>query len=250
MSKKRLRIFAGPNGSGKSTIFEAVNSRFKCPHFVNADLIERQLSGNGRFSFDDFNVFVREGVFREAFRESGLYEKNQQEYGTSEDIYNSIKVTKQNNLTLDKHLVNSYFAAFVADFLRFNMLNIVENFSVETVMSDPSKLDYMRTAAKMGYRIYLYFVSTKDVSINLDRISQRKEEGGHGVPEDKTRSRYERSLSLLYEAMTLSDRTYFFDNSGEQWELLAEWDGGLGDLTLKVDSVPSWFNNYLLIKLA
>lgn len=60
MSTKRLRIFAGPNGSGKSTIFEAVNSRFKCPHFVNADLIERQLRTAGRFSFDDFNILVRE----------------------------------------------------------------------------------------------------------------------------------------------------------------------------------------------
>lgn len=129
------------------------------------------------------------------------------------------------------------------------MLNIVENFSVETVMSDPSKLDYFRTAAKMGYRIYLYFVSTKDVTINIGRVNQRVEEGGHSVPENKIQTRYKGSMGLLYEAMKLSDRAYIFDNSDEQYELLAEWDGATQDLTIKVDTVPSWFHDSLLKRM-
>ena len=70
------------------------------------------------------------------------------------------------------------------------MLNIVEAFTVETVMSDESKLEYIRLAQSMGYRIYLYFVSTKDVEINIGRVRFRVETGGHDVPEAKIRKRY------------------------------------------------------------
>lgn len=82
-------------------------------------------------------------------------------------------------------LIDSYFAAFIAEFLRLKMLNIVEAFTVETVMSDESELEYIRLAKSMGYRIYLYFVSTKDVEINIGRVRFRVETGGHDVPKAK-----------------------------------------------------------------
>ncbi len=37
--------------------------------------------------------------------------------------------------------------------------------------------------------------------------------GGHPVPEDRIRLRYERSLKLLLPAITLCDRAVLFDNS-------------------------------------
>lgn len=55
----------------------------------------------------------------------------------------------------------------------------------------------MRQAQALGYRTYLYFVSTEDPEINVDRVRIRVEEGGHMVAPDKVRSRYFNSLSLL-----------------------------------------------------
>jgi predicted ABC-type ATPase len=245
MATKRLRIFAGPNGSGKSTIYKVVNEIVQCRHFVNADIIEAELRKSGRLSFDDYIVDMkgREDDFKNAFIASGLYNKTP----NGRSIVESIRITTQNSLVISRPtLVDSYFAAFVAEYLRFNMLNLVESFTVETVMSDRSKLEYIRTARKMGYRIYLYFVSTKDVNINIGRVSQRIELGGHGVPEDRIRSRYIKSLDNLYEALLLSDRAYIFDNSGIGWKLLGEWNGQY--LEAQEQFVPDWFVKYLVDK--
>lgn len=245
MATKRLRIFAGPNGSGKSTIYKVVNEIVQCRHFVNADLIEASLRKDGRLSFNDYIVDMkgREDDFKNSFAASGLYAKTP----NGEALLESIRITTQNSLAISQPaLVDSYFAAFVAEYLRFNMLNLVESFTIETVMSDPGKLEYIRTARKMGYRIYLYFVSTKDVNINIGRVGQRIELGGHGVPEDKIRSRYTKSLENLYDAMLLSDRAYIFDNSDVEWKLLGEWDGKY--LDAREQFVPEWFAKYLTDK--
>jgi len=241
---KRLRIFAGPNGSGKSTIFGLVDKIVRCPNFVNADLIEQALSSKGKLSFADYSILVDEAVFLQAFRSSGLFVKARD----AEKLTGSIKVA-DNILTVEPQFVDSYFSAFVAEFLRLGMLNVVDKFTVETVMSDPAKLDYIRLAKQMGYRIYLYFIATKDVNINIKRVGQRTEEGGHGVPVEKIIKRYDRSLDNMYSAMQLSDRAYFFDNSESEYIWLAEYNGKSQTIYLKVDTVPGWFEKYILKKM-
>ena len=106
-------------------------------------------------------------------------------------------------------------AQIIADYLRKKLLSGREKFSFETVFSHPSKLDIMRQAAEAGYKVYLYFVSTESPTINIFRVAARAEQGGHDVPPDKIKSRYYRSLDLLYEASQLVYQAYFFDNSKE-----------------------------------
>lgn len=146
-------------------------------------------------------------------------------------------------------MIDSYFAAFVAEFLRLKMLNVVETFTIETVMSDSRKLDYIQLAKSMGYRIYLYFVSTKDVTINIDRVRFRVEVGGHDVPEEKIRKRYEGSLRNLRRAIQLADRAYFFDNSiTDEYvkTFFAEYDGSKHQIHFRADHYPWWFEKYVI----
>ena len=236
---KRLRIFAGPNGSGKSTIVGVVDKLVGCPYFVNADEIYAKLSQKGHLSFDDYLVVLDVETFREQFRRSGFFPKS----AHAEELIDGIRKTGDNMLTVPDKAVDSYFAAFVADFLRDNMLNVVQQFTIETVMSDPRKADYIRTAKRLGYRIYLYFVSTKDVAINIARVAQRVQLGGHDVPQEKIEKRYIRSLENIFEVLMLCDRAYFFDNSAEQRTLLAEYE--TGTLMIREPKVPAWFNRYV-----
>lgn len=127
------------------------------------------------------------------------------------------------------------------------MLNLVHQFTIETVLSDRRKLEYIKSAKSLGYRIYLYFVSTKDVEINIKRVSQRVSLGGHDVHEDKIRSRYQRSLENLYDTLKLCDRAYIFDNSEATWVLLAELDQD--NLLVHTDTIPAWLNDYVLAYL-
>jgi predicted ABC-type ATPase len=74
-------------------------------------------------------------------------------------------------------------------------------------------------------------------------------QGGHPVPEDKIVQRYHRSLDLLIDAIRHSNRSYVFDNSGQNQKRtwLAEITDGL-TLEIKVDQLPAWFTKAVLEK--
>ena len=98
----------------------------------------------------------------------------------------------------------SYVCAALADYLRYVMLQSNSSFSCETVFSHESKLDFMTDAKSLGYKVYLYFISTELPLINIDRIYNRVEQGGHSVPEEKIRSRYYRTMDNLLTAVRLA----------------------------------------------
>lgn len=242
MPSKRLRIFAGPNGSGKSTIYSFIDKEIGCPYFVNADEIQKKISQKGILNFDKYAITIEKESFVEALQNSSWTVHISQ----LDSLIESIKVN-DNKLYVPCEYIDGYFSAFVADYIRNNMLNIVPQFTIETVLSDKRKLNYIQCAKDLGYRIYLYFVSTKDVQINIKRVAQRVEQGGHNVPTNKIENRYYRSLENLYDTIKLCDRAYLFDNSEEQWKYLAEFDKDT--LILHEDTIPAWLDEYLLSKM-
>jgi predicted ABC-type ATPase len=89
------------------------------------------------------------------------------------------------------------------------------SFAFETVFSHPSTLMDIQECRKAGFIIQVVFVTTTNAEINVIRIKGRVQAGGHDVPEDKIRSRYERSLGLLPRIVEESDAIEVFDNSGK-----------------------------------
>lgn len=87
------------------------------------------------------------------------------------------------------------------------------DFTMETVLSTPRNIDLLRRAKDAGYYVIGFFVLTCHPDINVQRVSERVERGGHDVPEDKIRSRYERSLKNLPLLQEICDELYVFDNS-------------------------------------
>jgi len=110
----------------------------------------------------------------------------------------------------------SYEASVIVDLIRQLLFEKGERLSFETVMSHESKIRVLQNAMEMGYKNYLYFVSTEDVVINKNRVMIRVKEGGHDVPIEKIESRYDRSLKLLKEAVKYTYRTFIYDNSGTE----------------------------------
>ena len=93
--------------------------------------------------------------------------------------------------------VDSYFTSADADFIRVKLLSIGKSFSFETVMSHPSKIDFLREVHAAGYRNYLYFIATKDPLINKSRVEARVKDGGHDVPAHKIKQRYLRTKNEI-----------------------------------------------------
>lgn len=104
-------------------------------------------------------------------------------------------------------------AQILADQQRAEWIRNGESFAFETVMSHPSKLGLIQQAKAAGYEVSLIFVCLDDPLTNVKRVEDRVKAGGHDVPENRIRSRYEKTLSLLPHAVELSDFAYIYDNS-------------------------------------
>lgn len=89
-------------------------------------------------------------------------------------------------------------------------------FAFETVFSNPDKLKFLRFAKAYGFHIVVIYITTADPAINVRRVQRRVSEGGHDVPEDKIRTRYERSMKLMPEVISLADEAEVYDNSVDE----------------------------------
>lgn len=80
-------------------------------------------------------------------------------------------------------------AAIKAEELRENMIENKKDFTFETVLSTDRNLLLLQKAKEQGYFVRGIYVLTANV-VNVARVQAREALGGHGVPEDKIRSRY------------------------------------------------------------
>lgn len=237
----RMRVFAGPNGSGKTTLFKAFSKKYNAGYFVNADQLEKELKETGLI---DLKAIPVKATFEDLllFRKSELAQsilKKAEAENCSVDVE-----IREGYIVNSSKKTNSYEGAFVASFIRFMLFSNEKSFSFETVMSHPAKVEEMSYAKKIGYKVYLYFVCIDDPEINVSRVEQRVEKGGHPVESKRIIDRYIKTLNNLYPAIKVADRAYLFDNSSDQQRLIAEVSNG--ELELKVDEPPSWFMEYVL----
>jgi predicted ABC-type ATPase len=173
---KRIRIFAGPNGSGKSTLFKYIKDKFpiNTGPFVNAD--------------DIYNKFEEKHTPIDIFEEFGIKTSNSElnHFVLQHGLKKQVKLTNVFDVKEERFVLvnenNSYIAAIFADFVRNKMIaSCTSTFSFETVFSHNSKLDFMKNASDLGFKVYLYFISTNDPIININRVAQRVSNGGHPV---------------------------------------------------------------------
>lgn len=175
MPTPRLRVFAGPNGSGKSTIKEQVPPNL-INTYVNADEIEKSAKADGFVDLTQFNVQATGDELRTFFASHALIQK--------EHLQDQASLFDMNGLRIDVRRLdfNSYHASVIADFIRQKLLENRVSFTFETVMSSGDKVAFMRRAQELGYRTYLYFVATDNPNININRVANRVDDGGHNVP--------------------------------------------------------------------
>lgn len=239
-SYKRLRVFAGPNGSGKSTITKVVLDYVHLGVYVNADELKIILYRDHRLDFSDYGVMFNSECFIEKLRKSSLVSK----IHDINETLSSIEFTGNQIILKEGYEVEDYFVSYITSYIWNELLNTSSKFTIETVMSHPSKLEFMRQAQKAGFKVYLYFVSLADPELNKHRVLARVAQGGHPVDEKKISQRYYRTMGNLYEALKISDKAYLFDNSAGEPKMFAVKEDGA--LSVKSDYVPKWFATYVI----
>ena len=120
-------------------------------------------------------------------------------------------------------------AAQQAESLRNRLLDIGADFSFETVLSTERNITLLEKAKAQGYAVQCFYVLTCDENINIVRVMARKAKGGHDVPEDKIRTRYQRALALLPRLIDVCDKILVYDNS-DMPALIFKKDNGFSEL--------------------
>ena len=110
-------------------------------------------------------------------------------------------------------------AAQKAEELRNKYLNEQKDFTFETVLSTRRNLDLLIKAKQNGYFIRCIYVITANPNINVLRVKIRKTKGGHDVPEEKIRTRYNRCLELIPELIQVCDVFHLYDNTIEPFRI-------------------------------
>ncbi|RZJ94231.1 MAG: hypothetical protein EOO60_03495 [Hymenobacter sp.] len=186
-------MLAGPNGSGKSSLVPRLRSVVDLGVSVNADEIQLLLRTQASLPFADWQLYLTQTDL-ESF--SSLPGSQR----LPSVALNSLHIV-DNKLLLSAVKADAYLSAWVAELLRFHLLQEKRSLLFETVMSHQSKVDFLAEARIQGFRTYLYYVATVDPLINLERVAARVAKGGHPVSPAKIVERYQRSLDLLLPAI-------------------------------------------------
>lgn len=240
-----MRVFAGPNGSGKSTIFDQIQEKgYDIGFYINPDNIEQSLNATNHIQLSDYGIDeIKENAFDQFLKNHSFLKKAQKEGYDIQLFYQK----EQNFIYNNSTKINSYQAALIADFLRYTLISLGKKLTFESVFSHPSKLDIFDYAISNGYKVYLYFICTESFEINLDRVAKRVNQGGHSVETSKIEPRYKNALAQLKPAVQKAYRSFLWDNSGSQAQLIIEIEAGK-TVTQISDFIPGWIIDNLLNK--
>ena len=104
-----------------------------------------------------------------------------------------------------------------------NLVQQNQSFAFETTLAARSFAPFLRRCQAQGYRVNLIYVWLNSVELAVTRVALRVASGGHNIPEDVIRRRYERGRKNFLELYSeLADYWIVYDNTRPRRELIAE----------------------------
>ena len=96
-----------------------------------------------------------------------------------------------------------------------NCVHREESFALETTLSGKSYVKRIRDWRTAGYRVSLYFLSLPNAEMAIARVAERVAQGGHHIPEDVIRRRFQAGLQNFDRSYRqVVDLWMKIDNSG------------------------------------
>jgi len=129
--------------------------------------------------------------------------------------------------------------------MREDLLIQGRSFCFETVFSHHSIIDFVAKAKALDYCVNFVFIHIDEPELNIARVSNRVNEGGLNVPEEKIRTRLPRTLKNVAVAAQLADHFIVFDNSrlDQPFEKILRIKNGV--TTQYRDVLPSWCGGFV-----
>lgn len=111
-------------------------------------------------------------------------------------------------------------------------------FNQETTLCGHSIFRSIEKAKQHGYTIEIHFVGVDSVEIAKQRIAQRVQAGGHGIPDADVERRYIESINNLKKVLPLCDLAAIYDNT-ETFRRFAILKNG--EIVRISKNIPTWY---------
>ena len=113
-----------------------------------------------------------------------------------------------------------------------------QSFGIETTLSESGYLETMRVARAHGFVVRLIYICLGNPREERSTGESALRTGGHDVPDEDIRRRYERSLSNLPVPLRLVNEAWLFDNGGDEPQIMLETREGV--VTWRAEHEPEW----------
>lgn len=91
-----------------------------------------------------------------------------------------------------------------------------EDFAFETTLATRSYAKWLPTLRPKGYHVHLVFLWLNSPGLAIERVAERVRVGGHDIPEETIRRRYDRGLTNFFHLYRpIVDSWQVFDASEE-----------------------------------
>ena len=97
------------------------------------------------------------------------------------------------------------------------------DFAIETTLATRSYVQLVHRAHEKGYKVHLLFFCLESPEQAIQRVAQRVKEGGHNVPEDVIRRRFQLGISNLVNLfIPICDSVHVWNNTKGEAQLVAK----------------------------
>lgn len=103
------------------------------------------------------------------------------------------------------------------------LANSDADFAFETTLAARSFVPFLQKCKDKRYTIGLLYFWLRSPDLAVERVARRVASGGHSIPEDVIRRRYDRGRRNLFDLyLPLCDEWFILDNSQPGYQLVAE----------------------------
>ena len=103
------------------------------------------------------------------------------------------------------------------------LLKKKSDFAVETTLATRTLMKTIRMAQNAGYSVTLLYFWLNSPELAIERVKARVEAGGHNIPEETIRRRYQVGIDYFFHIYApISERWILADNSQIPFRVIAE----------------------------
>lgn len=118
------------------------------------------------------------------------------------------------------------------------------DFAIETTLATRSYVQLVHRAQGAGYKVHLLFFCLESPEQAIQRVAQRVKEGGHNVPADVIRRRFQLGISNLVNLfIPICDSVHVWKNTLKA-QLIAEKKEGCREMTILDEKEWKNIKNY------